>query len=341
MKRLYSFIFLFLFVFSAKGQKTYVEAIRQGDDAYSKGFYNVAINKYFAAEAFDPNKSQIIKLRLKYTFDKIESLRKDDSISKNLALKNLLASRKSEQNALKEAKIARANELMSDALRILPSDPTLSLRLTEQSIKEFSTAKNRALASLTYQENTFYKILIHGIKGLDHIAFSPDGRRILTGSFDQAARLWDLEGNLVKKFNVNSFVASVAFSPDGKKILTGSWDQTARIWDLEGNLIREFKGHTDWVTSVAFSPDGKKILTGTYDQTARLWDLEGNLEKEFKWYTKFATSVAFSPDGKEILTSSYDQTARLLDLEGNLIREFKGHTDRVTSVLFLPMGKKS
>ena len=69
-------------------------------------------------------------------------------------------------------------------------------------------------------------------------------------------------------------VWSVAFSPDGKKIVTSSWDRTARIWDAEsGKELQKLEGHTDVVRSVAFSPDGKKIVTGSNDRTARIWNL--------------------------------------------------------------------
>ena len=58
-------------------------------------------------------------------------------------------------------------------------------------------------------------------------------------------------------------VNSVAFSPDGKEILTGSQDRTARLWDLEGNVIQEFKGHISSDHFSCFSHDGQHILTGS------------------------------------------------------------------------------
>jgi hypothetical protein len=68
-------------------------------------------------------------------------------------------------------------------------------------------------------------------------------------------------------------VDSVAFSRDGKQVLTGSWDHTARLWDAaSGKEIRRFEGHSEWITSVAFSRDSKQVLTGSSDCTSRIWD---------------------------------------------------------------------
>jgi len=112
------------------------------------------------------------------------------------------------------------------------------------------------------------------------VAFSPDGAKVLTGSYDNTARLWDAAtGVIIRSFSHSGRIKSVAFSPDGTKVLTGAdWpDNTANLWDAAtGSLTRTFSGHTDWVYSVAFSPDGMKVLTGSRDGTAKLWWTNGN-----------------------------------------------------------------
>ena len=75
--------------------------------------------------------------------------------------------------------------------------------------------------------------------------------------------------------NASRLVNSVAFSPDGKRVLTGRRDDDGAIlWDAStGEQIRVFTGASlIRVTSVAFSPDGKRVLTGSWDHTAILWD---------------------------------------------------------------------
>jgi hypothetical protein len=110
-------------------------------------------------------------------------------------------------------------------------------------------------------------------------------------------------------------VNSVAFSPDGKQVLTGSYDKTARLWDAaSGKETCAFRGHTGSVNSVAFSPDGKQVLTGSVDTMARLWDAASGKEvRRFLGHSNEIKSMAFSPDGKQVLTGSGDSTARLWD----------------------------
>lgn len=74
-------------------------------------------------------------------------------------------------------------------------------------------------------------------------------------------------------------VTSVAFSPDGRTVVTGSTspDRTVRLWDIStGAELRRFVGHSETVWSVAFSPDGHTILTGGGDKSAWLWEVPAN-----------------------------------------------------------------
>jgi WD40 repeat protein len=106
------------------------------------------------------------------------------------------------------------------------------------------------------------------------VAFSPDGTRVLTGSQDNTARLWDAAtGKAVATLAGHTApVEAVAFSPDGTRAVTASWDNTARLWDAAtGKTVATLTGHSGPLWAVAFSPDGTHVLTGSEDNTARLW----------------------------------------------------------------------
>ena len=72
----------------------------------------------------------------------------------------------------------------------------------------------------------------------------------------------------------DSYVTSVAFSPDGQRIVSGSDDYSAKIWDVNsGKELHTLTGHYSSVESAAFSPDGQRIVSGSADKTVKIWDV--------------------------------------------------------------------
>ncbi|KAJ3733215.1 hypothetical protein DFJ43DRAFT_242886, partial [Lentinula guzmanii] len=145
------------------------------------------------------------------------------------------------------------------------------------------------------------------------VVFSPDGKRIVSGSVDKSIRIWNadtgeaigdpLQGHL-------GGVTSVAFSPDGKRIVSGSADKSINIWNADtGEAIGDpLKGHSGGVTSVAFSPDSKRIVSGSKDCSIRIWNADTGeaIGDPLQGHPGGVTSIAFSPDGKRIVSGSGD-----------------------------------
>ena len=210
----------------------------------------------------------------------------------------------------------------------------------------------RALVDALYYNDVHVNSPLPWSATLEHsgivasVAFSPDGKRLATGSFDQNTKIWDVEAGKqilsLKEKEDGEFPFSVAFSPDGKR-LASVRGQIAKIWDLDSaKPILNLEGLSDAVNSVAFSPDGKKLATVFDDQSAKIWDLDSakpilNLEGN----SAPIRSVAFSPDGKRLASGYKNKGVKIWDLiSGEPILNLQGLRDDVNSVTFSPDGKK-
>jgi len=140
----------------------------------------------------------------------------------------------------------------------------------------------------------------------------------------------------------NDIIRSIAWSPDGKFLASGSYDNIIKLWDLSnGEQIRTFRGHTERVLSIDFSPNSKNLISGSKDKTIKLWKVSSGLEiKSFREHDAIVRSVKFSPNGRYIASGSGDKTAKIWNVATGIeLYTLSGHHGQVWSVAFSPNGR--
>jgi WD40 repeat protein/serine/threonine protein kinase len=190
-------------------------------------------------------------------------------------------------------------------------------------------------------------LTLHGhTRYIRTLAFSPDGRRLASASWDDSVKVWDASapGERLTLRGVAKGFVGVAFSPDGLRLASAGWNHNdnVQLWDLlTGKLIRVFSGHTDYATSVAFSPDGHCLASSSNDKTVRVWDAVTGKELLSLPHADRVESVAFSPNGKHLASASLYGTVNVWNLStGEEVLTLGGHSDAVHSVTFSRDGRR-
>ena len=253
--------------------------------------------------------------------------------------------------ALWKGALARARELVAASLSSEEIDPELSVLIAAESVAETWPWGHTVLPEA---EDKLHRAIVashvrltlsgHSSDVLT-VAWSPDGKRLATGSLDDTAKVWDAESGkeLLTLRSHTGAVISVAWSPDGKRLATASADKTAKLWDAKtGKEVLALSGHINGVWSVAWSPDGKRLATASADKTAKLWDAETGKEVlTLRGHISSVWSVAWSPDGRRLATGSDDTAAKVWEAEtGKELLTLRGHSNPVASVTWSPDGKR-
>ncbi len=140
------------------------------------------------------------------------------------------------------------------------------------------------------------------------VAWSPDGKRIASGSTDGTVQVWDaVDGGHIFAYRGHTRdVYTVAWSPDSKRIASGSRDETVQVWNAtNGDSVFIYRGHSGDVRAVAWSPDGQHIASGSWDGTVQMWSAtDGSRVYTYLGHSNMVEAVAWSLDGKRIASGS-------------------------------------
>jgi len=233
--------------------------------------------------------------------------------------------------AERQARIATSRELATTALlnkdRQLDLASLLSVEATN--LADTFDARNALLS--TFQSNPDLWTYLPHPSAVARVAFSPDGKRLVSASSDAAITLWDVAsrkpiGAFLPKHTKPA--TSVVFSPDGKTLASASSDGTIRFWDVASLQLRgdplQFgpkvpeTGWFDGVLSLSFSSDGTILASGNGNATVELWDVatrEHLGEIPFPQIQGAVRSVAFRP-GERVLAVGRVHGTELWDVDG-------------------------
>jgi WD40 repeat protein/transcriptional regulator with XRE-family HTH domain len=180
------------------------------------------------------------------------------------------------------------------------------------------------------------------------LAFSPDERRLSSGSFDGSVKLWGVEsGALLWSGRHPKSTLCLALAPDGHQLASGGADATVRCWDAQLGTLLEELPHPGAVFALAWSPDGHLLASGDTVGTIRLWERQPSgptrCVQTLEAHSNWVRGLAFAADGSVLASASWDGSVKLWEWgeQGRLrLRQrLSGHTEQVNCVAWSPDGR--
>jgi len=187
------------------------------------------------------------------------------------------------------------------------------------------------------KDGTFIKSLNGHATAVWSIGISKDDNYIVTGSFDNNFRIWDIyQGETIHVFDIDKkSILATAINPANNFIACGTRDGSIVLFTFDNyEIIHTFSAHGGNVYRLDFSPDGKLLASAGRDGNIKIWDVtKMEILHLLDKHQRSVMDVEFSSDGRYLISASYDATVRLWDVEtGEQIHQFIGHTMPVNAV---------